>query len=707
MKTTVTMKKLLLSLAIAGATSATITGCSKSEAPQMADQAGSPAIEITESNAALEQDSSVELGSGIDLNAMDTSVRPQDDFFSYVNGNWLKTTEIPADKSRWGGFSILRDKATEEVKALIMAAGEHADSDSGKKIGDLYNSFMNEALIEKQGLSAIAGELAKVDAIQSQKDLTDFFAYADTVGYDVPFGAGIWQDLKEVENYITVMWQAGLGLPDRDYYFDQSDKGQKLQQAYTDYLINIQNIAGLEEAPAYADKIFALEKSLAENHRSRVENRDPEKYYNKKSVADLKAMMPAVDWDSYLQQAHLEKAEFFMVGQPEYLEAASNIIANTDLNTWKRYLKVKVLTAMAPYMHGELAQAQFDFYGTTVRGIQEMEPRWKRAVQFVNGAAGELVGQRYVQEYFPPEAKARMVQLVDNLKAAYRESIEELTWMSEETKQQALDKLANFTTKIGYPDEWRDYSALEVSADNLTGNVLAANLFESLHDRNKLGKPLDRGEWGMSPQTVNAYYNPAMNEIVFPAAILQPPFFNMQAEDAVNYGGIGGVIGHEIGHGFDDKGSKFDGRGYLNNWWTDSDRDNFEQLTGKLVAQYNGFEPLEGEKVNGELTLGENIGDLSGLGIAYKAYKMSLNGQEAPVIDGFSGDQRVFMGWAQVWRSKMRDEALSERLKTDPHSPAKYRVQGVVPNIDAFYTAFDVKEGDAMYLPKAERVVIW
>ncbi|WP_345549020.1 M13 family metallopeptidase [Microbulbifer aestuariivivens] len=701
------MKKLLLSLAIAGATSATITGCSKSEAPQMADQAGSPAIEITESNAALEQDSSVELGSGIDLNAMDTSVRPQDDFFSYVNGNWLKTTEIPADKSRWGGFSILRDKATEEVKALIMAAGEHADSDSGKKIGDLYNSFMNEALIEKQGLSAIAGELAKVDAIQSQKDLTDFFAYADTVGYDVPFGAGIWQDLKEVENYITVMWQAGLGLPDRDYYFDQSDKGQKLQQAYTDYLINIQNIAGLEEAPAYADKIFALEKSLAENHRSRVENRDPEKYYNKKSVADLKAMMPAVDWDSYLQQAHLEKAEFFMVGQPEYLEAASNIIANTDLNTWKRYLKVKVLTAMAPYMHGELAQAQFDFYGTTVRGIQEMEPRWKRAVQFVNGAAGELVGQRYVQEYFPPEAKARMVQLVDNLKAAYRESIEELTWMSEETKQQALDKLANFTTKIGYPDEWRDYSALEVSADNLTGNVLAANLFESLHDRNKLGKPLDRGEWGMSPQTVNAYYNPAMNEIVFPAAILQPPFFNMQAEDAVNYGGIGGVIGHEIGHGFDDKGSKFDGRGYLNNWWTDSDRDNFEQLTGKLVAQYNGFEPLEGEKVNGELTLGENIGDLSGLGIAYKAYKMSLNGQEAPVIDGFSGDQRVFMGWAQVWRSKMRDEALSERLKTDPHSPAKYRVQGVVPNIDAFYTAFDVKEGDAMYLPKAERVVIW
>jgi endothelin-converting enzyme/putative endopeptidase len=377
------------------------------------------------------------------------------------------------------------------------------------------------------------------------------------------------------------------------------------------------------------------------------------------------------------------------------------------MDTWRRYLKVKVLTAMAPYMHGELAQAQFDFYGTAVRGVEEMEPRWKRAVQFVNGSVGELVGKRYVEKHFPPEAKARMVELVDNLKAAYRESIEELSWMSEETKQEALNKLANFTTKIGYPDKWRDYSALEVSADDLVGNVMAANLFEASYERGKLGKPINRDEWGMSPQTVNAYYNPAMNEIVFPAAILQPPFFNMEADDAVNYGGIGGVIGHEIGHGFDDKGSKFDGKGYLNNWWTDSDRDNFEQLTGKLVAQYEGFEPLEGENINGELTLGENIGDLSGLGIAYKAYKMSLNGEEGAVIDGFTGDQRVFMGWAQVWRSKIRDEALSERLKTDPHSPAKYRVQGVLPNIDAFYTAFDVKEGDGMYLPEEERVVIW
>lgn len=694
------MKKLLLPLAIAGAIAGTtLTGCSKSEGPQ-ADAANTkPAAEAAAPQTAL--------GSGIDLSAMDTSVRPQDDFFSYVNGNWMKTTEIPADKSRWGGFTILADKATEEVKTLIMEAGKHADNTGAKQIGDLYNSYMNESLIEKKGLSAISGELAKVDAIQSRKDLTDFFAYADTVGYDVPFGGTIYQDLKQVENYITFMWQAGLGLPDRDYYFDDSEKGQKLQQAYREYLVKMQQIAGLDNAEQYAETLYQLEKGLAEHHRTRVDNRDPERFYNKKTLAELKTMMPAVDWDSYLQKAHLEKAQEFVVGQPEYLQAANQIIADTDLDTWKRYLKLKVLSAAAPYMHSEIAQANFEFYSTTIRGVKEMEPRWKRAVQFVNGSVGELVGQRYVEKYFPPEAKARMVKLVDNLKAAYKDSIESLTWMSEDTKKEALTKLANFTTKIGYPDKWRDYSELKVSADDLVGNAIAATLFETLHERDKLGKPLDRGEWGMSPQTVNAYYNPAMNEIVFPAAILQPPFFNMNADDAVNYGGIGGVIGHEIGHGFDDKGSKFDGKGYLNNWWTDSDRSNFEGLTGKLVAQYNGFEPLEGEHVNGELTLGENIGDLSGLGIAYKAYKMSLNGVEAPVIDGFTGDQRVFLGWAQVWRSKMRDEALSERLKTDPHSPAEYRVQGVLPNLEAFYKAFGVKEGDGMYLPEEERVVIW
>lgn len=689
------MKKLLLPIAIAGI----LTGSQLSLTVQAHDHSSTGHHKATGQQE--------QLSSGIDLSAINTSVRPQDDFFTYVNGTWLENTEIPADKSRWGGFSILRDQSTEQVKALIMEAGSSANSAGAKQIGDLYNSFMNEKLIEKKGLSAISGELAKVDAIKSRKDLTDFFAYADIAGYNVPFGGTIYQDLKQVENYITFLWQAGLGLPDRDYYFEDTEKSQKLRKAYKEYLVQIQKQAGLDNTKAFSDKIFKLEESLAEHQRSRLENRDPEKYYNKKSVAELKELMPAVDWDSYLSKAKLAKADSFIVGQPEYLEAANKIIADTDMATWKRYLKVKVLSSMAPYMHEELAQAHFDFYSTTIHGVEQMEPRWKRGVQFVNGAVGELVGKRYVEKHFPPEAKERMIVLVDNLKAAYRESIQSLEWMGEDTRKQALFKLENFTTKIGYPDKWRDYSALQVDSNNLVGNVLAANLFEASYERDKLGKPIDRSEWGMSPQTVNAYYNPAMNEIVFPAAILQPPFFNVNADDAVNYGGIGGVIGHEIGHGFDDKGSKFDGKGYLNNWWTDSDRSNFENLTSKLVSQYNAFEPLEGEHINGELTLGENIGDLSGLGIAYKAYKMSLNGEEAPVIDGFTGDQRVFMGWAQVWRSKMRDKALSGRMKTDTHSPAEYRVQGVLPNIEAFYEAFDVKEGDGMYLPEEERVKIW
>ncbi|MEW5250518.1 M13 family metallopeptidase [Microbulbifer sp. 2201CG32-9] len=689
------MHKFLFPLAIAGI----MAGCSKLEAAdtsaRMADNTKSAAVQ------------QASLGSGIDLGAMDTSVRPQDDFFAYVNGSWMDNTEIPADKSLWGGFSILRDQSIERVNTLIVEASEKGNSADDRQIGALYNSFMDEKQIEAAGLGALTVELKKIDDIDSRKDLTDYFAYADTVGYNVPLAVFINQGFEDVENYIAFFWQSGLGLPDRNYYFDDSEKGQKLQQAYMDYLVKVQDIAGLKDSSAFADKIYALEKSLAKHQRTRVDNRDPEKYFNKKPTAELANLMPAVDWHSYLSKAMLDKADYVAVGQPEYLQAASKIINDTDMDTWRRYLKVKVLTAMAPYMNSELAQAHFDFYSTTLRGTKEMEPRWKRAVQFVNGSVGELVGKRYVEKYFPPEAKARMVELVDNLLAAYRDSIEELTWMSEETKHQALDKLANFTTKIGYPDKWRDYSGLKVSANDLAGNVLAANLFETQYERGKLGQPINRGAWEMSPQTVNAYYNPTMNEIVFPAAILQPPFFNMQADDAVNYGAIGGVIGHEIGHGFDDKGSKFDGKGSLNNWWTDSDRDNFEHLTGKLVAQYNSFEPLEGKHINGELTLGENIGDLSGLDIAYKAYKMSLHGKKAPVIDGFTGDQRLFMGWAQVWRSKIRDETLSERLTTDPHSPAKYRVQGVLPNISAFYTAFDVKKGDGMYLPKEERVVIW
>lgn len=689
------MNKLLLSLAITGV----VAGCSRSEAPQTRQTA-----DDTTSTAAVQQ---ADLASGIDLSAMNTEIRPQDDFFSYVNGGWIAETEIPADKSRWGAFDLLRDRSTEQVKALIVEAGEHAGSADAQKVGALYNSFMNEKKINNLGLAALDGEMKKVDAIESRDDLADYFAYADAIGFDAPFGVYINQDLKDVENYIAYFWQSGLGLPDRDYYFDDSEKGREIQAAYLDYLTKLQTLAGMDKAEEGARTLYELEKSLAEHQWTRVDNRDSEKTYNKKTLEELAQLVPSINWEIYLPEAQLQKAESVIVGQPDYFEAAGKIIAGTDLETWKRYLKVKLLTAMAPYMHEELAQLRFDFYGTTLTGTEEMEPRWKRAVKFVSGAAGELVGKRYVEKHFPPQAKVRMLKLVNNLKAAYRESIESLTWMGQETRAQALAKLDNFTTKIGYPDKWRDYSALEVSADDLAGNLLASNRFATDYERAKLGKPIDRQEWHMVPQTVNAYYNPPMNEIVFPAAILQPPFFNMEADDAVNYGAIGGVIGHEIGHGFDDKGSKFDGKGYLNNWWTDADRANFDALTGKLVDQYSAFEVLPGEHINGELTLGENIGDLSGLGIAYKAYRMSLNGGEAPVIEGFTGDQRLFMGWAQVWRSKIRDEALSQQVKTDPHSPTKYRVLGVLPNISAFYNVFDVKEGDGMYLPEEDRVVLW
>ena len=691
------MNKLLLSLAIAGL----VAGCSESDASaNRADAQASPAATHAAEHKA-------ELSSGIDLSAMNTKVRPQDDFFSYVNGGWMANTEIPADKSRWGVFDKLRDQSTEQVKALIVEAGKHADDADSRKIGDLYNSFMNEKQVEAAGLSALDGEMAKIDAIENRADLSRYFAYADATGYDAPFGVYIGQDEKDVDNYIANFWQSGLGLPDRDYYFDESEKGKTLQAAYIDYLTQLQELAGLDNPEDGAKALYNLEKSLAEHQWTRVQNRDSEKTYNKMTLAQLEALLPAIDWKQYLPAAQLQKVQSVVVAQPDYLKAASKIIADTDLATWKRYLKVQLLSSMAPYMNQDLAQLNFDFYGTKIRGVTEMEPRWKRAVNFVNGAAGELVGKRYVAQNFPPEAKTRMLELVHNLLGAYRDSIQSLTWMSKDTKQKALEKLENFTIKIGYPDKWRNYDALQVSGDNLVGNVLAARKFGTDYERSKLGKPVDRSEWGMYPQTVNAYYNPPMNEIVFPAAILQPPFFNPNADDAVNYGAIGGVIGHEIGHGFDDQGSKYDGKGYLNNWWTDSDRSNFEQLTGKLVAQYNAFEPLPGEHVNGQLTLGENIGDLSGLGIAHKAYQKSLNGKAAPVIDGFTGDQRLFMGWAQVWRGKSRDEALSQLIKTNPHSPGQYRVQGVLPNINAFYQAFDVKPGDEMYLPEDQRVVIW
>ncbi|MBU1308836.1 MAG: M13 family metallopeptidase, partial [Gammaproteobacteria bacterium] len=485
------------------------------------------------------------------------------------------------------------------------------------------------------------------------------------------------------------------------------EASQKILTAYQQYLKDMFSLAGYADAEAAAQRVFALEKALAEHHWTRLESRNADKTYNKMSAADLNASMGTFDWAGFAAGVKLAGVSDIIVRQPSYFEGFAKVLQATDLQSWQDYLSMKTIHGYADKLSSNFAERRFAFYGTTLSGIQEQQPRWKRAVDASDEVLGELTGKLYVERHFKPEAKARMEQLVANLIKAYELSINELEWMTAETKVAAQDKLSKFTPKIGYPDKWKDYSKLEIKADDLVGNFVRASHWGYDEMVAKLGKPIDKSEWFMTPQTVNAYYNPVNNEIVFPAAILQPPFFNMDADDAVNYGGIGGVIGHEIGHGFDDQGAKYDGNGNLRNWWTEQDKGQFQARGAKLIGQYNKFEPLPGVNVNGAVALGENIGDLGGMTVALKAYQLSLDGKEAPVLDGFTGEQRFFISWAQVWRTKFREEALRRQLSTGPHSPAHYRVIGVLPNIPQFYTAFDIKEGDAMYLPPEQRVKIW
>lgn len=679
------IKRLLLTATISATLTTTLIGCT----------IGTPPL-------AME--------SGIDLTAMNPQVRPQDDFFSYVNGTWLRETPIPADKASYGSFHMLHDKSVKQVRALVESASEEAalsgDRDA-RIIGDLYQSFMNKALLNERGLSALKEELARIDDIQTPADLAHYFAYADKVGIRSPFGIWVNQDLKEPTQYIVYFEQGGLGLPDREYYFDESEKGRQVTDAYQYYLTQVLKKLDRSDAEPTAAAILKLESRLAEHHWTRVKNRYKDETYNKFCYSQLPELMPNFSWSIYLESANISEQTTFILRQPSYLSSINSVVAQTPLSLWQDYLRVHLISRFAPFLSQEFVELHFNFFSKTLQGIEEQKPRWKRGVALVNHSVGELVGRRYVAKHFPPEAKARMLELVDNLKIAYQDSIHSLDWMSEPTKVEALEKLEKFTTKIGYPNQWRDYSGLEIGTNDLIGNILRVSRFNTQYHLNKLGAPIVRDEWFMTPQTVNAYYNPPMNEIVFPAAILQPPFFNMAAEDAVNYGAIGAVIGHEIGHGFDDQGSKFDGDGQLRNWWSDDDREQFQARTRKLVAQYSRIHPLEGVPINGKLTLGENIGDLAGVNIAYKAYQLSRKDKEPSTIDGFSGEQRFFIGYAQVWRTKMREKALRERLATDPHSPAKFRVLGILPNVDAFYAAFDVEEGDKMYLPEEERVSIW
>ncbi|HEY9547636.1 MAG TPA: M13-type metalloendopeptidase [Solimonas sp.] len=649
------------------------------------------------------------LSSGIDPANFDNSVRAQDDFYRHVDGTWLKKTEIPADKSNYGAFTKLADDAEQHLREIIEAAADKKDKENGsddQKVGDLYASFMDQKKADALGLKPIAPELAKIDALKSRQDLPALLAQLDLIGVGA-FRSSIQPDAKDSSRYIVYVDQGGTLLPDRDYYLEKNDKFESVRKAYVAHIEKMLTLAKLPDPAANAKAIMALETKLAQAQWNKVDARDADKTYNFYQTADLKKLTPDFAWPTYIDAIDAQKTPGLVVGEPSFFTAWDKTLQSTPLPVLKIYLQWHVLSAYASYLSSDFVDEDFAFFGTTLNGIKENKPRWKRGVDFEESALGEMIGKMYVARYFPPEAKARMEKLVQNLLGAYKQSIQSLDWMTEETKQKALAKLATFDPKIGYPKKWKDYSALVVKPDDLVGNAMRSAAVEHARQTAKLGGPIDHDEWDMTPQTVNAYYNPLKNEIVFPAAILQPPFFDMSAEDAVNYGGIGAVIGHEIGHGFDDQGSKFDPQGNLKSWWTDEDRKNFEARTKALIAQYDGFEALPGQHVNGAFTIGENIGDLGGLSIAYKAYHASLAGKESPVIDGFTGDQRFFMGWAQVWRRKYTDANLLNRLKSDPHSPSEFRCNGVVANIPAFYSAFDVKEGDKMYLPPEQRVKIW
>ena len=651
--------------------------------------------------------------SGLDTRHFDASVRPQDDLYRHINGKWLDNTIIPADKARYGAFYELADAAEAQLRAIVddltQSKGTPADADA-RKIRDLHASFMDETRLAALGLKPLQAELDAIDRIDSSSALVTRMAYLVQLGVNVPVVPYVHQDNRDSTRYAVDLYQAGLGLPDRDYYLKDGEDGtyRKVREAYGAHITSMLKLAGQEQADTIAPRVLALETALARAQWDKVVNRDPVKTYNKYPLDQLSKLAPDVDWPAFMNAAGVtSKVDYLLVSQPSYVTAYGQLLKKESLQTWKDYLKWRLLSAFAPYLGKEFVDTNFAFVGTVLRGIPENRPRWKRGLTLIESSIGEGLGKLYVTRHFPPENKQRMEALVANLIAAYRQSIDSLDWMSDATRQAAQAKLARFTVKIGYPKQWRDYTALNVVADDLVGNVMRAQQFEYQYEIDKLGKSIDRDEWHMTPQTVNAYYNPELNEIVFPAAILQPPFFNAQADDAANYGGIGAVIGHEISHGFDDQGSQYDGDGNLRDWWTKEDHQKFAAKTRALVAQYAAYEPVPGYKVNGELTLGENIADNSGLAIAHKAYMLSLQGRSAPVMDGLTGEQRFFAGWAQVWRSKARQQEEIRLLAVDPHSPAQFRAWGAAVNQAAFYDAFAVKPGDRMYLPPEKRVTIW
>ena len=652
-----------------------------------------------------------DLKSGIDTSWIDPGVRLQDDLFRHFNGKWLKETVIPEDRATDGSFTNLRIEAEAQVRDIIESASGSVEA---QKITDLFASFMDVAQIEKLGTSPIAADLAKVDAIDSLDDFISTMSWLEARGASGITESAIFPDMMDSSANILYIHQGGLSLPDESYY--KEEQHESIRIAFVAHMEKMFSLIGITDAATKAREVFELETKVAALHWDQVRNRDASLTYNKMTGADVAKLSPALNWPLWMSAGEIPEVVFdhVIIGQPSFFEGISPLVAAfasdpAMKSAWKSWLSWHVITGSASYLTSEIVDENFAFYGTTLSGTPQVRERWKRGVSLVEGCLGEAIGKIYVQRHFPPAAKARMESLVANLIEAYRGSISNLDWMSQETKNKAIAKLEKFRPKIGYPDKWRDYSALEITADDLFGNLARVTKFERDFALAKIGKPVDREEWHATPQTVNAYYSPLGNEIVFPAGILQPPFFDLDADDAANYGAIGGIIGHEIGHGFDDQGSKFDGDGNMFDWWVDFDRTEFEKRANVLIAQYDTLVP-EGASdltVNGALTVGENIGDLGGLSIALKAYEIALDGKEPPVIDGMTGYQRFFLSWAQTWRSKVRPEEIRRRIATDPHSPNEFRCNQIVRNIPAFYTAFGVTKDDALWLDEDQRIAIW
>ena len=671
-----------------------LSACSNNTAPKL------------ESSAAT---AGTALGAGIDPSNMDTSVAPQQDFFRYVNGKWVDNAQIPADKARWGSFDALSENSQTQVRTLIeeLTKSKYAQDSDEQKIADLYKSFMDEKRIESLGIAPLKPFLARIDSLTTYPDLTRLWGEWQVYGIGVPFEFYIDQDDKNSAAYITGMWQSGLGLPDREYYLKDDAKSLELLNQYQAYIAKILTLANLPDAEQAAANIVAIEKKIAAIHWSKIQNRDRNAIYNKMTPVGLTNLAPGLNWQSAISAAGLGNITELVVNQPSYITAVAKLQTQISIRDWQQYLTFHLINTTADNLSRAFVDANFEFYGKTLNGMQEQRTREKRAATLTENKLGFMVGKLYVAKYFKPDAKARMDKMIANLRVAYSQSIDELEWMSPETKKQAQLKLAKFNTKIGYPDKWREYDCVKISATDLIGNIQRSAECEHQRAIDRLGKPVDRTEWIMTPQTVNAYYNPSMNEIVFPAAILQPPFFNVEADDAVNYGAIGAVIGHEFTHGFDDQGRHSDGDGNLRDWWTEKDATQFKNRAQLMVEQYNAFNPIDDLHLQGALGLGENIADLGGVTLAYRAYKNSLAGKKGKTIDGFTAEQRFFMGWAQVWRIKYRDEALRKQVINGPHSPGMYRVLGPLSNMPEFYQTYDVQPGDGMYRDEKVRVKIW